>query len=73
MLGMAIDIKTHQIEVFHGAYTNSGGINQHINGWLSTMPGVEVIDMKYTTYTMPDANGDMALGESVLIIYREVG
>jgi hypothetical protein len=71
MLGKASDIKTHQIEVLHGAYANSGSIDRHINDWLLCNPHAQIINMQYNTYTMPDANGDMSLGESVLIIYKE--
>ncbi|MBP1309097.1 hypothetical protein JOD82_002117 [Paenibacillus sp. 1182] len=72
VMGPASEIKTHQIEIFHGAFTNSGPINTHINRWLALCPEAQIIDMKYTTYTLPDANGEMSLGETVLIIYKEV-
>lgn len=71
MLGKASEIKTHQMEVFHGANTHSCSIHHSINQWLELVPEITILDMKYTTYTLPDANGEMSIGETVLIIYKE--
>lgn len=74
MLGTAGQIQTHQIEVFHGAFTSSGPISNHINEWLSGQPiETQIIDIKYGNYTLPDANDEMALGETALIIYKTTG
>ncbi|MFB0831455.1 hypothetical protein ACEU2D_17865 [Brevibacillus laterosporus] len=70
MLGKAKDIQTVSFETYYSPYSDSEPISKQINDWLSHNSWANIIDIKYATYSMTNADGDLSFGERALLIHE---
>ena len=56
-----------QVKEFEGIY----GIDTEINRWLSSMPNIDVIDIKYSTCVKEVYNRENIIESRALVIYKE--